>query len=286
MTAPTPPHPLSSLSDPVSLAKLQILLVPVNTPSSSISAHTFSHWSSLIRRHTVLRGDELARPLPPAPTSHARGSTGNPRTRFLPASSSTSISRGGAPNHVHLVYPAHPPARHLSNLSLLRVSAFPLVVLGIAAEDEPAQGYAVSGDEEGDIGEPSKTATTRGAGEGLDESFGEVLAGSFPPTSPFPLVKRLIVIPKDTAAPHSSHSSPRKNRASAHGTRDSGHNKGKSGVEMVYAPAEGVESWLGRLLGEVVGDVLGELGELVSGGLLAVRTCSESRQRRWRRLRD
>ena len=268
MTAPSTPHPLSSLSDPGSLAKLQILLVPINTPSSSISAHTYTHWSSLIKRHVVLRGDELARPLPPAPSSHTRGGTGNPRTRFLPASSSTSISKGGAPNHVHLAYPAHPPARHLSNLSLLRISAFPLVVLGIAtAEDEPAEGYNVNDDDEGDIAGSSKASAMAEIGGGLEGSFGETLAGLFPPTSPFPLVKRLIVVPKDTPAPDSSHSSPKKNGDGARGAATSGYSKGKAGVEVVHAPTEGVEGWLGRLLGEVVGDVLGELGELVGGPL-------------------
>jgi len=169
---------------------------------------------------------------------------------------------------VHLAYPPHPPARHLSNLSLLRISAFPLVVLGIAtAEDEPAEGYNVNDDDEGDIAGSSKASAMAEIGGGLEGSFGETLAGLFPPTSPFPLVKRLIVVPKDTPAPDSSHSSPKKNGDGARGAATSGYSKGKAGVEVVHAPTEGVEGWLGRLLGEVVGDVLGELGELVGGPL-------------------
>lgn len=249
MSISNPPS-LSSLSDPGSLAKLQILLVPVHT-STPLQDHTFNYWSNLLKRHTVLRGDELARP---SPSTHTRGSTSNPRSRFLPASSSTSISRGGAPNHVHLVYPSHPPARHLANLSLLRIAAFPLVVIGIAAEQP--QGYSIE-EEDGDIGGSSKTPTVstfREREKSIEESFGEALAEVFPPSSPFPLVKRLIVVPPD--APISPRDSPKKNGHSGRFTKTKG--------EVLFAPSEGVEGWLGRLLGEVVGDALGELGELAS----------------------
>ena len=255
----TTPQPLSALSDPGQLTKLQILLVPVHAPSSPISDQTYTYWTSLIKRHTVLRGDELARPAPSS--THTRGGGSNPRARFLPASSSSSISKVGAPNHVHLTYPANPPARHLSNLSLLRVAAFPLVVLGIANEEEAVNGYAIQEEEgDGDIGSSSSSAPVR-TGEGLSESFQEQLRSLFPPTSPFPLVKRLIVVPKDAPSSYTPGGTPGR---AVLGSARSGRGKSRASGEIIYAPAEGIESWMGRLLGEVVGDVLGELGELVS----------------------
>lgn len=254
----TTPQPLSALSDPGSLAKLQILLVPVHSASSSLSEHTYVYWSSLIKRHTVLRGDELAQPAPSS--SHTRGGGTQPRARFLPASSSTSISKGGAPNHIHITYPANPPARHLSNLSLLRIAAFPLVVLGIATEEESVNGYTIDEEDgDGDIGSSSSSNPTR-TGSGLNESFQEQLAGLFPPTSPFPLVKRLLVVPKDAPLSYTPGETPRKGRRAP---SRSGRGKNKASEDIIYAPTEGIESWMGRLLGEVVGDVLGELGELV-----------------------
>lgn len=165
---------------------------------------------------------------------------------------------------MHIAYPAHPPARHLSNLSLLRISAFPLVVLGIAVEDELVHGYSVDIGEEGDM-EESETAALapNRSGDGPEERFREVLTGLFPPTSPFPLVKRLIIVPKDAPKTRSPRSSPNTQGSSSRGVPRFGRDQGRPGADLVYAPCEGVEGWLGKLLGEVVGDVLGELGELV-----------------------
>lgn len=247
---------LSLLSDPGSLAKLQILLVPVHT-ATPLQDHTFTYWSNLIKRHTVLRGDELARPV--STSSHTRGSSTNPRARFLPPSSSSSISRGGAPNHVHIAYPAQSPARHLANLSLLRIAAFPLVVIGITAE--ASEGYSIEEEDDGDIGQSSKTPTVstfRQREKGPSESFDDAIRELFPTTSPFPLVKRLIVVPPDAPTSPSPRSSPRKNGKST--PRGVGKDRG----DISYAPEEGREGWISRLLGEVVGDALGELGELVS----------------------
>ena len=257
----TTPQPLSALSDPGQLAKLQILLVPIHTTGSPLSDQIYTHWSSLIKRHTVLRGDELARTTPSL--THTRGNTKDPRARFLPASSSASISKGGASNHVHLAYPSNPPARHLSNLSLLRLAAFPLIVVGIAHEEEVVDGYTIDEEDldlDGDIGSSSSSAPQR-TKRGLDESFREQLAGLFPPTSPFPLVKRLIVVPKDISSsniPGQSSDRPKNVR------RKSEKSKGKNSNDVMYAPTEGVDSWMGRLLGEMVGDVLAELGNIVS----------------------
>lgn len=276
----TPP-PLSAISDPTSLGKLQILLVPVHpstaSPQAPILTDTvYKHWTSLIKHHTSIRSDEI--PIPSASgSSHVRGGTPyGPRARFFPSSSATSVSRANTNQYVHLSYPAHPPARHLYPLSLLRMTAFPLVVIGIAVSDESTdrdslhgagshlRGYSVDS-EEGDIGEASTPraahfqVNTSGQAQAdplkaLDDTIGEM----FPPSSPFPLVKRVVVVPPTVPnTSTSSQMSPRK----ANGRM--GPKGADARREVQHAPADGGEAWVASLAGEVVSDLLGELGELV-----------------------
>ncbi|WVQ96819.1 hypothetical protein IAU59_003926 [Kwoniella sp. CBS 9459] len=313
MNAPTP---LSPLSDPVSLSKIPILLIPVQTPSSPLSQTIYSSYLSLIKRYQTLRGDELSRPH----VSRSRNAGGadlppNPRLRFFPPSTgnSISVSRGATTNHVHLTYVSNPPAQHLYPLSLLRMAGFPLIVLGISVEPDPeldvadggqghdhgqagessnasgsrdsvVNGYSLeeSAEEDGDSGDianvptptaptfrredfrgsipdPSPSQTRRRAVD-PELAFSETISSVFPSTSPFPLVKRLLVVPnqlpRSPSSPRKQGNVPMPNGKASH--KDKGY--------MRFAPSDGVgtEGWLGRVLGEVVGELLGELGEIAT----------------------
>ncbi|OCF62347.1 hypothetical protein L486_02015 [Kwoniella mangroviensis CBS 10435] len=279
MNAPTP---LSPLKDPASLAKVPILLVPVHLPSTPIPSNIYNSYQNLIKRYQTLRGDELSRPL----TSRNRQSTyggnsyelpPNPRLRFFPPSTgnSISVSRGSTTNHVHLSFSGNAPATHTYPLSLLRMAGFPLIVLGIAVEPDEeveaqeSKGYSVEeeeGEGSGDITDVSTpTAPTFNHHPQIsleqkvnpEQSFDETISSIFPSTSPFPLVKRLLVVPNQLPK---SPSSPRKQSGHSSDSRGSGKDKGY----MRYAPIDGAESWIGRVLGEVVGELLGELGEIAT----------------------
>ncbi|KAK8858467.1 hypothetical protein IAR55_002694 [Kwoniella newhampshirensis] len=282
------PASLSTLSDPISLGKVQILLVPVHLPGSPIPSSIYDAYLTLIKRHQTLRGDELLHPSPPRSRSHSGSSVNDAsssRKRFfaLHSGGSMSMSRGASSNHVHLSFTGNGPAKHIYPLSLLRMSAFPLIVLGIAIDSSEAasaddgeriqpKGCSLNeADEEGeqeengDIGEASTPTIPKFRHHQLPnketkpspgQAFEETVQNVFPATSPFPLVKRLLVIPD-----HLSHSSasPRKQ---ANGIANGG--KGRDKGEMRYSPADGVESWVGRILSEVVGELLAELGEIAT----------------------
>ncbi|ORY31417.1 hypothetical protein BCR39DRAFT_526584 [Naematelia encephala] len=274
---------LSPLADPASLAKIQILLVPVHTSSpglSTLSESTFEYWTSRIRQHHVLRGDELWRPKP-TPLGHARGIPGSdhPRTRFFPSGTGNSISRSASLNHVHLAYPSHPPARHLYPLSLLRMAAFPLVVIGIAADSEHGngniKGYSLDEDDDsGDIGDVKTPTAPTFQHEEIHQhhhprhdpasAFDDTLSNLLPETSPFPLVKRLIMVPRHTPQSPSPGPSPSSSNSGTPGRTSKLDDQHSASGDLVvsHAPLEGADTWIGRILGEVVGQVLGELGEL------------------------
>ena len=263
---------LSALSDPTSLCKIQTLFVPVHLSSSStLSEAIYTHWTDVIKRNQSLRGDDLRRP---SPSSAAITSNHQTRTasssRFFPPSSG-SISRSPSNHHVHLAYPSHPPARHLYPLSLLRVASFPLIVIGIAVdpeeedEEELVNGYSVVEDG-GDIGRastpiPSNPGHRKKPPEREEDpmvAFGQSMSRLFPPTSPFPLVKRLVMVPPHVARSPSAKPSPTKNGSSKGMTAD-----GSGRRDVVYAPSEGLAAWTRRMLGEAIAEALEELGELV-----------------------
>jgi hypothetical protein len=271
----TPPR-LAPLCDPISLGKLQVLLVPVPVGPDPLPEATYHHWTSLFRRHASLRADELRQRPPSASTSsssssHSRGGGAeHSRSRFLPSSTSTSVSRANTNNHVHLSFPSHPPARHLYPLSLLRLSLFPLIVIGIGIAPEgegEAEGYTL-GASSVDLGEVSTpTAPTFGK-EVTDRppvtptgAFERALKELFPPTSPFPLARRLVLVPQHL--PRSSSPIPSPIRSPGPKPPAFGTGSDKDNGDVRYGPAEGAEAWVTKLLGEVVGDVFGELGELV-----------------------
>lgn len=261
--------PLAPLADPFALGKLQILLIPIHLPNQPPLTETiYNHWASLFKRTQVLRGDEISRPTP-IHAGHVRGGgaggfTSSARARFLPPSSGTSIARTASNHHLHLAYPTGAPARHLYPLSLLRVAGFPLVVIGICVDqgEGSLNGYTVDEQEEdgegvGDVGRSrTPTGARNGDFQGAEMAFRETVSNHFPPTSPFPLVKRLIIVsPTIPTSPGSKSSTPRKGGRNSDGIGVEG--------EVVRAPEGGVDAGAVRFLGEVVGAVLGELGELV-----------------------
>ena len=239
--------PLSSLSDPTSLAKIQILLVPVHP----ISQASYEHYSSLFRRHTTLRGDEVRRTQHASSHGHARAQSIDVRSRFLPASSNTSISKAVSSNHIHLVWTAAAPEKNLYPLTLLRLAMFPLVVIGITSEDRPAEeGYRVPN---GDNAVAESSTSGKMATELASRQFNEVIRSIFPSESALPLVRRLVVVPPGRPTRTSPSKSP------VNGFKG----KGKDEGDVRYAPGEMVDQWVGHLVGEVIGEVMLRLGELV-----------------------
>jgi hypothetical protein len=158
------------------------------------------------------------------------------------------------------------------------LASFPLVVIGITVDggdtaEETPRGYSMAEEDEeesGDLagGSTPTTSTFSGipgrangmGGHGGRDSFDEAVSGLFPQDSAFPLIRRLVVVPSDLPRSPNPNTSPRKG-GFKETTRQQ---KGKGKEEVRYAPGDGGDSWIGGLLGEIVGDVLGELGELVS----------------------
>lgn len=145
------------------------------------------------------------------------------------------------------------------------------MVIGIAVDggedtlsrtqkDQEVEGYKLSRGEEmeGDIGEGEATPTlprwfdpseSKPASSQVtpETAFDHTLSSLFPSTSPFPLVKRLVVVPNPSLGAHAS-----KER------------KDKREGEVWYAPQEGLGQWMTQLVGGAVGDALGELGVIAA----------------------
>lgn len=225
----------STLSDPIALARLQILVVPVHpsrdpqsTVPSPLTTPVFDYWSALLRNRQSLRGDEIIRQ---RDFGHKKDAS-DARDRFFPSASDASISRVAGANHVHLSFPSQPPAKHLYPLSLLRLTAFPLVVIGVAVD-------------EGGAGTDQNEKEAAWL-----QAFNRTMATFMPSTSAFPLVKRLLIVPPQLPIPGSS-----KNARKPKESQD---------PLLSYAPLDGGDNFAADVLGEVVGEVFGELGELVS----------------------
>jgi hypothetical protein len=135
------------------------------------------------------------------------------------------------------------------------MSAFPLVVIGVAVDGD-MQGYTVDEkDKEKEKDAPKKSATDDLLWQ---QAFTQTLSAFLPQTAAFPLVKRLVLVPSTAPIPGSAQRSPASATFNAR--------EGSSGSGLVcHAPTEGADTWVHKLLGEIVGEVFGELGELVSG---------------------
>ena len=151
---------------------------------------------------------------------------------------------------------------------------FPLVVIGIAVNpgepSEPVKGYTVDeedAEDSGDLGQASAPPATEAvrAPEKPMDSFDGQLRSLIPSTSPFPLVRRLVLVPGQIPRNSTPRPSSATNGTSGPDEEASKLGKGEAREgEVVYAPREGIEGWVRGMMGEVVGEVLGELGELVS----------------------
>jgi hypothetical protein len=154
-------------------------------------------------------------------------------------------------------------------LSLLRLASFPLVVIGVAVDpgNENVQGYSLAEEAEGEATTPLASTFERPKPLTASQAFEETIKSLFPASSPFPLVKRMILVPEEIPSVKSARSSPTKAdpRAAARAALES--KQGSLAADVVRVPSEGSESWIGKLLGEVVGDVLSELGETVCATL-------------------
>lgn len=228
----------SLLSDPIALARLQILVVPVHSSresqrSSSVGLSTpiFDYWSALFRHRQSLRGDEVVRQ---REFGHKKVGK-DARERFFPSAAEPNSSRVAGANHVHLSFPSQPPPKHLYPLSLLRMTAFPLVIVGVGVDDDGK-----------DVDQNEKEAAWL-------QAFNRTLATFMPSTSAYPLVKRLLLVPPQLPMPGSS--------------RNSRKPKQSDNPLISYAPMDGGDNFVADVLGEVVGEVFGELGELVSASL-------------------
>lgn len=118
----TPTPTLTTASDPVGLARIQILLVPVG----NVSPTTWAKWTGLIRKFAEIKLSDV-------PGTSGASSSKSGKTRFLPPSFPSPRT------HLHLAFPEEPPGLDILPLSLLQISAFPLAVIGITdlSNDDP-----------------------------------------------------------------------------------------------------------------------------------------------------
>jgi hypothetical protein len=134
------------------------------------------------------------------------------------------------------------------------MSAFPLIVIGVAVDDELTEGYSLGGNEN------ASRRSSKPSNDNLwAQAFTQTLSAFLPPTAAFPLVKRIILVPSTPPILGSGQRSP------VHASFAKGIHAIQTGEGVVRrAPMDGADAWVQKLLGEVVGQVFGELGELVS----------------------
>lgn len=154
--------------------------------------------------------------------------------------------------YIHLSYPSHPPPEYYNSLSLFRPSAFPLAVIGIADcsyQPPPTKG-ATSSQAQG----PPSLAT-------ILAEFNARLSEIFPARAAFPLATRCFAF--EDSLP-----------GQGDGTQADGGqvniNVGDTLPGLVVIPSEIGHSkrfYLGTLLAELCGAVLGEFASLVGAPL-------------------
>ena len=148
---------LSPVGDPLGLARLQILLIPVG----GISHTAYEQWSRSIKQFRDIRVADVL-------TSHSKGGFRTSRAdpgRFLPPAVPPPT------NHLHVSYISH-PINNIEPLSLFRVAAFPLAIVGVF-----------------DSSADHKEALA---------AFGELVDHLVPPGSAYPLAKRLFGVGAET----------------------------------------------------------------------------------------
>ncbi|KAG9121686.1 hypothetical protein FRC07_002267, partial [Ceratobasidium sp. 392] len=206
------------------LGHVRILLIPVGP----IRKSTFDKWTALIRSFEHIRLDDI----PPDPRED--------RARFMPSTLSTG--------YVHLFYPSHPPPEYYGSLSLFRPSVFPLAVIGIAdCTYRPPSSK-------------SKDASTSQAPSlaSILAEFNARMTELFPARAAFPLATRCFAFEDSPQGPDA-------NGASGDGGGQVNINVGDTLPGLVVIPSEIGHSkrfYLGTLLAELCGSVLGEFGSL------------------------
>ncbi|KAG8733709.1 hypothetical protein FRC11_003864 [Ceratobasidium sp. 423] len=211
------------------LGHVRVLLIPVGP----IRKPTFDKWAALIRSFEHIRLDDI----PPDPREE--------RARFMPSTLSTG--------YIHLSYPTHPPPEYYGSLSLFRPSVFPLAVIGIAdcSYQPPPQkdGRAVQ--------EPLSLS-------GILAEFNARLSELFPARAAYPLATRCFAF--EDSYPQNGQGSESTPEGSGGGGQVN-INVGDTLPGLVIIPSEIGHSkrfYLGTLLAELCGVVLGEFGSLAS----------------------
>ncbi|QRV85843.1 transport protein particle subunit [Ceratobasidium sp. AG-Ba] len=192
-------------------------------PVGPIRKSTFDKWTALIRSFEHIRLDDI----PPDPRED--------RARFMPSTLSTG--------YIHLSYPSHPSPEYYGSLSLFRPSAFPLAVIGIAdCSYQPPSTLET----------PSQPPSLAG----ILAEFNARITEIFPVRSAFPLATRCFAF---------EDSPPSTNGNSASEGGQVNINVGDTLPGLVVIPSEIGHSkrfYLGTLLAELCGSVLGEFGSL------------------------
>ncbi|CAE6339014.1 unnamed protein product [Rhizoctonia solani] len=211
------------------LGHVRVLLVPVGP----IRKPTFDKWAALIRSFENIRLDDI----PPDPREE--------RARFMPSTLSTG--------YIHLSYPTHPPPEYYGSLSLFRPSVFPLAVIGIA---DCSYQPPLPKDGEGSQ-EPLSLS-------GILAEFNARLSQLFSSRAAYPLASRCFAF-EDSYPPNGQNSESVGEGGGGGGQVNI--NVGDTLPGLVIIPSEIGHSkrfYLGTLLAELCGAVLGEFGSLAS----------------------
>ncbi|EUC61683.1 transporter particle subunit, partial [Rhizoctonia solani AG-3 Rhs1AP] len=210
------------------LGHVRILLIPVGP----IRKPTFDKWTALIRSFEHIRLDDI----PPDPREE--------RARFMPSTLSTG--------YIHLSYPTHPPPDYYGSLSLFRPSVFPLAVIGIAdCSYQPPQ-------------QDGQTPQEPLSLSGILAEFNARLSELFSSRAAYPLATRCFAF--EDSCPQNGQGS----EAAGQGGGGGGQvniNVGDNLPGLVIIPSEIGHSkrfYLGTLLAELCGAVLGEFGSLAN----------------------
>ncbi|CAE6420852.1 unnamed protein product [Rhizoctonia solani] len=211
------------------LGHVRVLLVPVGP----IRKPTFDKWAALIRSFEHIRLDDI----PPDPREE--------RARFMPSTLSTG--------YIHLSYPTHPPPEYYGSLSLFRPSVFPLAVIGIAdcsyQPPPPKEGE--------DSQEPLSLS-------GILAEFNARLSELFSSRAAYPLATRCFAF--EDSYPQNGQGSESAGEGGGGGGQVN-INVGDTLPGLVIIPSEIGHSkrfYLGTLLAELCGAVLGEFGSLAN----------------------
>ncbi|KAJ1309581.1 hypothetical protein OPQ81_006354 [Rhizoctonia solani] len=210
------------------LGHVRILLIPVGP----IRKPTFDKWSALIRSFENIRLDDI----PPDPREE--------RARFMPSTLSTG--------YIHLSYPTHPPPEYYGSLSLFRPAVFPLAVIGIADCS-----YRPPPAKDGQASQESLSLS------GILAEFNARLSELFSARAAYPLATRCFAF--EDSYPQNGQSTESGGEGGGGGQVNI--NVGDTLPGLVIIPSEIGHSkrfYLGTLLAELCGAVLGEFGSLAN----------------------